>query len=104
MNISKKITIIIKLKKVTSNTQTTIYISRQAYNDTIYPPRFITEELHRKAKLKPINQRANYTWNKIQGMRHSVLQGLIGREMQIREEHHYFHMSRTRLDQPPPKH
>ena len=98
MNISKKITIIIKLKRVTSNTQTTINISRQSYNDTIYPPRFITEELHRKAKPKPINQRANYTWNKIQGMRHSVLQDLIGREIQIREEHHYFPMSRTRLD------
>ena len=30
---------------------------RQAYNDTSYPPRFATEELHRKSKISPINQR-----------------------------------------------
>ena len=78
---------------------------RQAYNDTWYPPRFTTEELNRKAKLKPINQglnqRVNNIWNKIQEMRHPVLQNQIGREMQIIEEHHYFLMSRTKLDQPP---
>ena len=37
---------------------------RQAYKDTSYPPRFTTQELHRKVKLKPINQ--------IQEMRHNT--------------------------------
>ena len=66
---------------------------RQAYNDASYSPRFTTEELHRKAKLKPTNQRLNQRainiWNMIQGMRHTILQDLIGREMQIREGHHW---------------
>ena len=80
---------------------------KQAYNDTLYPPRFTTEELHRKAKLKPINQRLNQRaidiWNKTQGMRHPKLQDLIGIEMQIREKHHYFTMPRTSLDRPLPR-
>ena len=80
---------------------------RQAYNDTSYPPRFTTEERHKKAKLSLINHRlthrANKIWDKIQGIRHSIFQDLIGREMQIREEYHYFPMSRTRLDLPPPR-
>ena len=33
-------------------------------------------------------------------MRHPKYQDLMDREMQIREQHHYFLMSRTRLDQP----
>ena len=72
---------------------------RQAYNDTSYPPRFTKEELHRKAKLSPINQRlthrANNIWNKIKRMRYPIFQDLIEREMQIRKEHHHFPMSRT---------
>ena len=80
---------------------------RQAYNDTAYPPNYTTEELHRRAKLSPINQRlthrANKIWEKIQGMRHPIYQDLVGREMQIREEHDYFLMSRTRLVLPPPR-
>ena len=50
---------------------------RQAYNDTSYPPRFTTEELHRKIKLKLINQRlnqkANNIWHNIQEMRRPIL-------------------------------
>ena len=42
----------------------------------------------------------NNICNEILGMRHAIIKGLIEREMQIREEHHYFSMSRTRLDQP----
>ena len=57
---------------------------RQEYNDISYAPRFTTEKLHRKAKLKPINQRlnqrANNIWNKIQEMRHPIFQDLIGRD------------------------
>ena len=60
---------------------------RQAYNDTSYPPRFNTEELHRKAKLKPINQRLNQTanniWNMIQRIRRPILQDLIRRVKDI---------------------
>ena len=82
-------------------------VLRQAYNDTLYPPRFITEELHRKTKLSPINQRLTHRayniWNQIQRMRHQIFQDLIGREMQIREEYHYFPMSRTKLDRPLPR-
>ena len=80
---------------------------RQAYDDTSYQPRLTTEKLHKKAKLKPINQRLNQRainiWNMIQGMRHTILQDLIGREMQITKEYHYFPMARTRLDRPLPK-
>ena len=51
-------------------------VLRQAYNDTSYQTRFTTEELHRKAKLKQINQklnqRANNIWNKKEGMRHPI--------------------------------
>ena len=75
---------------------------RQAYNDTSYPPNCTTEELHRKAKLSPINQRltnrANKIWEKIEGMRHLIYQDLVGGDMQIREEHHYFPVSRRRPD------
>ena len=60
---------------------------RQAYNDTLYSSRFTTEELHKKAKLSPINRRlthiANKKWDKIPGMRHQIFQDLRGREMQI---------------------
>ena len=80
---------------------------RQAYNDMLYSPRFTKEELHRRAKFSSIKQRlthrANKIWEKIQGMRHLIYQDLVGREIQIREEHHYFPMSRTRLDLPPPR-
>ena len=80
---------------------------RREYNDTLYPPRFTTEKLHRKAKFSTINQKishiANNIWNKIQGMRHPIFQDLIGRDMQIREEHQQFPMSRTRLDRSPPR-
>ena len=77
------------------------------YNDTLYSPNLTTEELHRKAKLSPINHRLthrlNNIWNKIQEMRHLIFQDLIGRKMQIKEEHHHYPMSRTRLDRPPPR-
>ena len=73
---------------------------RQAYNDTSYPPRFTTEELHRNAGLKPINQRfiykANNIWNIIQGMKYPHLK--YEREKQLREGHHHFPKSRTRLE------
>ena len=65
---------------------------RQGYNDTSYPPSFTTEELHRIAKLRPINRRrthrANKIWEKIHGMKDPIYQDLTRREMQIREEHH----------------
>ena len=77
---------------------------RQTYNDTSYPPRFNSEKkLHRKAKSKSINERlnqsANNVRNKIQRMSHPIFPNLIGREMQIREEHRYY-FPRTKLDQP----